>query len=479
MIDNLGFLKYDRKNNPAEDPKKRVEKYDEFHTPLTDEERMLQAVRCMNCGIPFCGAGIAIKGITVGCPLNNFIPEWNKMLKQGLFKEAYERLAMTSPFPEFTSRVCPALCEVACTSNINGEPVTIRENELFIIEKAFESGWVTPVEIKNRTKFKIAVIGSGPAGLAVANDLNRLGHNVTVYEKSDRFGGLLMYGIPNMKLEKNVIDRRVDLLKKEGINFVSNFDATKNHEKLSKEYDIIVLATGTGEPRDLKIKNRGLDNIILAVDYLTLSTKAYLDGVNSELAKDKDVIVIGGGDTGNDCVGTALRQKAKSVVQFEIMNEPPKTRLTSNQWPEWPMILKVDYGAEESIAIQGHDQRVFAISSKEFLGDDKIEGIKTTEVNWVKEDGKMVVKEKDGSEKEYKADLVILAMGFLGTKKELFDAFGLESDVRSNIKTVNYHTSNAKVFACGDAKSGQSLVVKAIADGKSCAQSVNDYLINK
>lgn len=471
MANPRGFLEFNRENNYEIEPLNRIKNYEEFHIYLDEEKRKKQAARCMNCGVPFCGFGDNIKGVTIGCPLHNLIPEWQTLVYKGLYDEAYKRLALTSPFPEFTSRVCPALCEVGCINNINGEATSIKETEQFIIEKAFENNLVKPNKNIKRKKEKVCVIGSGPSGLAVANALNKKGYCVTVYEASDHVGGLLMYGIPNMKLDKKIIDRRVNILKEEGIHFVTNTKVGEDirSEDILRNYDAVVFSTGSRMPRDIKIPGRELKGIMFAVDYLTHSTKTLINGDLSTLSKDKNIIVIGGGDTGNDCVGTAIREQARSVVQFEIMNKPSLER--TNNWPEWPNALKVDYGAKEAIAVYGKDIRIFNITAKEFVGNKKIEKVIANKVIW--ENGKII----ETNEKiEFNADLVILAMGFVGSDKLMLDRFNLDSDKRSNISTDNYQTNNKKVFACGDAKTGQSLVVKAINSGIECANCVEKYL---
>lgn len=472
----LDFINIKRENNYEVEEEERIKSFCEFHKPLDEEKRKAQASRCMNCGVPFCGTGEAVKGITVGCPLHNYIPEWNKLISKGLYYEAYKRLMLTTSFPEFTGRVCPALCEVACTHNIDGEPVTVKDNELFIIEEAYKNNWVKPNVILKKTGKKVAVIGSGPSGLALANEVNKMGHDVTIYEKNDRFGGLLMYGIPNMKLDKSIIDRRIDIMKKSGIEFVSNFDATlPENIDIINSYDAACFSTGTGLKRDLKIKGRNLDGIMFAVDYLTHSTKILLDTKKSStLAKGKNVLVIGGGDTGNDCVATAIREGALSVTQFEIMPKPSDKR--TNAWPEWPNGLKVDYGAKEAIYKTGNDIRMFSTTALEFIGDKVVKEVKYCNVERKNIDGKMVFVNKEDTISTLKVDLVIIAMGFLGTDDAIFSAYNLKKSPRGNIESQSHHISNTKYFTSGDARTGQSLVVKAIADARACAREIDEYL---
>ncbi len=469
-MSNLSFMKLKRKNNISLAPVNRIENYLDFHIQLEENERKKQADRCMNCGVPFCQFGGSINNKTIGCPLNNYIPEWNGLLALGKYEAAYGRLTLTSPFPEFTSRVCPALCEVGCVCNINDEPITVRENEYFIIENAFKEGLVQPRTINHKYKEKIAVIGSGPAGLSVGNELNTLGYDVTIFEKNDNFGGLLMYGIPNMKLEKSIIERRIKILKEEGIKFISNYDANDHYDELMKEFDVVVFSTGASQPRILNVIGSTSEKVLYAVDFLTETTKTILSGKDSLIARDKRVIVVGGGDTGNDCVATCMRQKAKSIIQYEQNRRPANLR--TNHWPEWPDNLKVEYGAEEHISIYGNDQRVFGRTIKEINEKENCLVVTTIEVKKVNQ--KIV--EIENTEEVIEADLIILAMGFSGTKEEIFDSFHLEKDGRNNIKTIDFQTSNPKVFSCGDSRTGQSLVVKAISDGIGAAKAVHNHL---
>ncbi|MBR4780499.1 MAG: glutamate synthase subunit beta [Lachnospiraceae bacterium] len=483
-----GFLEYERKDGAVVKEEERITNFKEFHSLLSIEEQRKQAARCMDCGIPFCQAGIAIAGMISGCPLHNLVPEVNDLVYRGNLAEAYRRLSITHCFPEFTSRVCPALCEHACTCGLHQEPVSTKENEKTVIEYAFANGLVDEPEPKIRTGKKVAVIGSGPSGLAAALLLNRRGHLVTVYERNDRVGGLLRYGIPNMKLDKSIIDRRVALMEKAGITFKVNTNIGKDitGEELKKEYDAIVLACGASNPRDIKAPGREAEGIYFAVDFLKSVTKRLLDSEFKEfpydLAEGKDVIVIGGGDTGNDCVGSCIRLKAKSVTQLEMMPEPAKERLASNPWPEWPKVLKVDYGQEEAIYKFGSDPRIYKTTVKEFLKDKdgKLKGVILVSLESKKDEktGRMSMVPIEGTEKEVPAQLVLIAAGFLGSESYVTESFGVEVDGRTNVKTeAGKHQASAKVFAAGDVHIGQSLVVRAIAEGKAAAKEVDEYLM--
>lgn len=484
-----GFLEYERENSETISPKQRIKNFNEFHNPLPKEKQQLQGGRCMDCGVPFCQSGMLIGGMASGCPLNNLIPEWNDLLWTGNYEQAYQRLSKTNSFPEFTSRVCPAPCEAACTCNLNGSPVSIKENEMTVIEYAYANGYVKPNPPAIRTGKKIAVVGSGPSGLACADRLNKRGHSVTVYEREDRIGGLLMYGIPNMKLEKHVIDRRVELMKAEGVEFVTgaNIGADIKAAKLLKEYDSVVLACGASNPRDIKVPGREAKGIYFAVDFLKSTTKSLL---NSNLedgqfisAKGKKVLVIGGGDTGNDCVGTSIRHGCASVMQLEMMPKPSASRLPNNPWPEWPKILKTDYGQEEAIEVFGADPRVYQTTVKEFIMDKagNLKKAKLVKLESKKDEktGRMMMVPVEGSEYEVEADLVLIAAGFLGTQDYVAKAFGVELNERTNVKTAAgaYETSVPKVFTAGDMHRGQSLVVWAIREGREAARAVDKCLM--
>lgn len=484
-----GFLEYERVEAKAVAPKERIKNFNEFHTPLSEAEQRCQSARCMDCGVPFCQSGMNIKGMTSGCPLNNLIPEWNDLVYTGNWEQAYNRLHKTSNFPEFTSRVCPALCEKACTCGLNGDAVCTKENEMAIIEHAYANGLAGPKPPKARTGKRIAVIGSGPSGLAVADQLNQRGHLVTVYERADRIGGLLRYGIPNMKLEKHIIDRKLNVMKDEGVEFVTEANIGQNikAKKIMDDYDAVVLAVGASNPRDINAPGRDADGIYFAVDFLTATTKSLLDSDLTDgkyiSAKDKNVIVIGGGDTGNDCVGTCIRHGCKSVTQLEMMPKAPDVRSESNPWPQWPLVCKTDYGQEEAIAVFGHDPRIYTTTVKEFKKDKKGKLCKVVTVQLESKvdeaTGRRMMVPVDGTEKELPCELVLIAAGFLGTQKYLTDAFGVEVNQRTNIKTDDgkFATNVAGVFAAGDCHTGQSLVVKAIRQGRDCAREVDKYLM--
>ena len=457
-----GFMDYERETAKAVSPKERIKNFNEFHTPLSKEEQQKQGARCMNCGVPFCQAGTMISGMASGCPLHNLVPEWNDLVYSGNWEQAYNRLKKTNNFPEFTSRVCPALCEAACTCGHWGDSVSVKENEHGIIENAYEQGYAAAKPPKVRTGKKVAVVGSGPAGLAAADQLNKRGHQVTVFERDDRVGGLLMYGIPNMKLQKEVIDRKINIMKEEGIEFVTNANVGKDVKaaKLLKDYDRVILACGAKNPRDINAPGRDAKGIYFAVDFLTATTKSLLD---SELkdnkyisAKGKKVVIIGGGDTGNDCVGTCIRHGAASVTQLEMMPKAPDKRAENNPWPEWPKVCKTDYGQEEAIAVFGQDPRIYTTTVKEFLKDKNgnLCGLKVVKLESKKDEktGRMQMVEVPGSESKMDADMVLIAAGFLGTQKYVADAFGVELNQRTNVATAEgkYATSVPNVYAAGD-----------------------------
>ncbi len=484
-----GFLDFERNDNSASQPLERIKNYNEFHEPLSEEQRKSQAARCMDCGVPFCQNGKMMRGMISGCPLNNLIPEWNDLLYHDHKEQALQRLLMTNNFPEFTSRVCPALCEKACTCGLNGDPVTVKENENAIIEYGFTNGLIKPEIPKVRSGKKIAVVGSGPAGLAAADTLNKRGHLVTVYEREDRIGGLLMYGIPNMKLEKSVINRRVEIMKAEGVQFVTNADVGHNvsaNEMLEKS-DAVILACGSSNPRDIKADGRDAEGIYFAVDFLKATTKSLLDSAladdNYISAKGKNVVIIGGGDTGNDCVGTSVRHGCASVVQLEMMPKLPDERAENNPWPEYPKVCKTDYGQEEAAAVFGSDPRKYCTTIKEFIkGDDnKLTAVKTVRLEFVKdeESGRMIPKEIEGSEEVVPCELCLIAAGFLGTQNYIADAFGVELNGRTNVNTESgkFSTNVEKVFTAGDMHIGQSLVVRAIREGRDAAKEADAYLM--
>ena len=477
-----GFLLYQREDNKIVAPLERIKSFNEFHVSLSADERKKQAARCMDCGVPYCQSALKLKGMVTGCPLHNLIPEWNDEIYKDNLNHALTRLLKMSSFPEFTSRVCPALCEKACLNGINGKPVTIHENEYYIIEKAFEKGLMKPQIPSVRSDKSVAVIGAGPSGLAVADRLNKRGHNVDVFERQDRIGGLLMYGIPNMKLDKSIIDRRRKLMEEEGVVFHTNVDIKKEEaEALLKDYDAIVLACGAKKARPLNVESvDDTDGVYYAVDFLTSSTRSLLDNNLKEgsyiSAKDKHVVIVGGGDTGNDCVGTCIRHGCKSITQLEMMPKPPVDRTVDNPWPEWPKVLKTDYGQQEAIAVFGKDPRIFQTTVKELIKKDN----KLSEIVIVKttfKDGKLV--EIEDSEKKIPCDLLIIAAGFVGFEPYVKEAFDIETTNRNTALTKegSYMTSKDKVFVCGDMHRGQSLVVWAIDEGRRCAKEVDEYLM--
>ena len=531
-----GFMEYEREEPEDRAPEERIRDWKEFHHSLSEEKMRTQGARCMDCGIPFCHTGMLLNGAASGCPINNLIPEWNDLVYKGLWQQALDRLHKTNNFPEFTGRVCPAPCEGSCTLGIHEPPVTIKIIEKSIVDRGWKRGWIVPDPPLERTGKKVAVVGSGPSGLACAAQLNKAGHWVTVFERADRIGGLLMYGIPNMKLDKQIVQRRVDLMAGEGIKFVTNTEVGKDYaaDQLLREFDAAVLCGGATKPRDIQAEGRHLAGIHFAVDFLRANTKRLLDresdgsvgaggsagpsgradtavrpykpgegegspqrsvlspqssalavlerAVDDLSAKDKHVVVIGGGDTGTDCVGTSIRHGCKSVVQFEIMDRPPDTRQPNNPWPEWPRIYRVDYGQEEAAALYGHDPREYCVMTKRFVGDEagNVKEIHTVRVEWVRDaSGRVAPREIPGSDKVWPADLVLLAMGFLGPEDTLLEQLGIERDQRSNVKAWEgaYATNIDGVFAAGDMRRGQSLVVWAIKEGRGAARAVDLYLM--
>ena len=484
-----GFMDYERETAKAESPLERIKHFNEFHTPLSKEKQRQQAARCMACGVPFCQAGMMIGGMASGCPLNNLVPEWNDLLYNGCYEQAYARLMKTHCFPEFTSRVCPALCEKACTCNLNGDPVSTKENERTIIENAFATGLIKANPPKVRTGKTVAVVGSGPSGLATAMQLNKRGHKVTVFERNDRIGGLLRYGIPNMKLEKQVIDRRVKLMEEEGIEFVTNanigVDITA--EELLQKYDRVVLCCGASNPRDINAPGRDAKGIYFAVDFLKATTKSLLDSNFEDHkyidCKGKTVMVIGGGDTGNDCVGTSIRLGAKNVIQLEMMPKAPDERAANNPWPQWPRVCKTDYGQEEAIAKFGHDPRIYTTTVSEFIKNKNGELVqaKLVKLQSKKDEksGRMMMVPIEGSEEIINVDIVLIAAGFLGSQKYVTDAFKVNINGRTNVDTApgKYQTSITNVFTAGDMHRGQSLVVWAIREGREAAKAVDESLM--
>ena len=489
MGNPTGFMKVERELPKDRDPSERLIDWQEIHEHMDEADIRKQASRCMDCGVPFCQSGDSQYAPKVaGCPVNNLIPEWNDLVYRGRWKDALDRLHKTNNFPEFTGRVCPAPCEGACVLGINAKPVTIKHHEVSIIEKGFAEGWVEPIIPDQRTGKKVAIIGSGPAGLACAAQLNQAGHLVTVYERADRIGGLLMYGIPNMKLEKDIVQRRVDIMAEEGVAFVTNTEVGTDiqPEQLKQDFDAVVIATGATVPRDLPVKGRELKGVHFAMEFLGQNTKSLLDSNLEDNkfinAKDKHVLVIGGGDTGTDCVGTALRHGCASVKQLEIMPQPELARAENNPWPEWPKTLLVDYGQQEAIARQGEDPRGYLVMTTELEddGSGQVKAVHTVNIEWQKdESGRMIPQEIPGTEKIYPADLVLLAMGFLGPEGKLLDAFGVEKDNRSNARAEynKFNTNVEGVFAAGDARRGQSLIVWAIDEGRRAAREVDKFLM--
>lgn len=481
-----GFIEYARETPREAAPDRRTQNWLEFHEHMPEERLRKQGARCMDCGTPFCHTGALLAGGASGCPIHNLIPEWNDLVYRGKWEEALRRLHRTNNFPEFTGRVCPAPCEGSCVLGINEPPVTIKSIEAAIIDRGYEEGWVLPHPPVTRTGKTIAIVGSGPAGLAAAAELNGAGHEVTVYERDDRIGGLLMYGIPNMKLDKQLVQRRLDLLAAEGVKFVSGVEVgrTLSAKKLLEENDAVLLCCGATKPRDLPVEGRDLGGIHFAMDFLRENTRSLLDGEHSKAfisAKDRDVVVIGGGDTGTDCVGTSMRHGCRSLTQLEIMPQPPMERAPVNPWPEWPRVYRMDYGQEEAAAVFGDDPREYLVTVKRFLGDadGNVSEVELVDVEWRSENGRYVPANVPGSERRIPAQLVLLAMGFLGPEDTVLSELGCERNERSNAKAAygSYATSVPKVFAAGDMRRGQSLVVWAIHEGRQAARAIDEYLM--
>ena len=502
-----GFMEFEREVVPYRDPAERVKDFGEIFTSPPEEHLQTQGARCMDCGVPFCQSA-------TGCPIDNLIPEWNDLVYQNRWREALERLHQTNNFPEFTGRTCPAPCEGACVLGITDPAVTIKNIENAIVDRGFTEGWITPEPPAPRTGKKVAIVGSGPAGLAAAAQLNKVGHTVTVYERADRIGGLLMYGIPNMKLEKDVVERRVNLLREEGVEFVTCAHVGKKEDfasghmtqimeergcelqfidpkDLMEEFDALLMATGATKPFDptARCPGRDLAGVQFAMDFLTRNTKSLLDSKLDDgaytSANDLDVIVIGGGDTGADCIGTSLRHGCASVVNFELLDQPPAERAPNNPWPQWPRVYRLDYSHEENKAKNGNDPRAYHVLAKEFVDDGTghVKAVKTVEVDWAKPvEGGAPFSEVDGSEKEWPADLVLLATGFVGPELAVGEMLGLETqNPRGNWQTFTgehgeFTTNLEGVFAAGDCRRGQSLVVWAINEGRGAARAIDQYL---
>jgi glutamate synthase (NADPH/NADH) small chain len=481
-----GFLEFARELPLDRSAIARINDWNEFHEHMDEPKLKQQGARCMDCGIPFCHTGNLVSGMASGCPINNLIPEWNDLIYRGLWREALDRLHKTNNFPEFTGRVCPAPCEGSCVLGMNNPPVTIKNIEVSIIDKGWDEGWVTPEPPKSRTGKKVAVVGSGPAGLSAAAQLNKAGHWVTVFERADRPGGLLMYGIPNMKLDKNqVVLRRIGLLEREGVTFRCNTEIGKDitAQELTTDFDAVVLCTGATKPRDLPIEGRNSKGVHFAMEFLHSNTKALLDGTEPPItAKGKNVIIIGGGDTGTDCVGTSMRHGCTTVTQVEILPKPPLERAKDNPWPEWPKTYKMDYGQEEAAAKFGADPRVYVTTAKKFDTDaaGNVSAVHLVEIKWEKNDkGQFIPVDVPGTERVLPCELVLLAMGFLGPEQPLLEALNIERDPRSNAKAEHgkYTTIIPKVFAAGDCRRGQSLVVWAFNEGRGAARECDKFLM--
>jgi glutamate synthase (NADPH/NADH) small chain len=484
-----GFLEFAREPAHARPPLERVQDWSESHPPYEERTLREQAARCMDCGVPFCHAGVVTDGAAAGCPVNNLVPEWNDLVYRGYWREAYVRLRRTNNFPEFTGRVCPAPCEASCTVGINAEPVTIKTIEREIVDRAWESGWVTPEPPLARTGHRVAIVGSGPAGLACADQLNRAGHDVTVFERSHRLGGLLTYGIPQMKLDKFVVERRLQLMADEGVRFLSGIEIGPGHAGIDvlSHFDAVVLCLGSTVARDLPVQGRDLDGVHLAMDYLGGNAQHVVDpargGPDARIsATGRDVVVIGGGDTGTDCVGTSIRQGARSITQLEILERPPDERAPDNPWPRWPRVYRMDYGQEEAAALWGADPRRYAVQTRRFTADEsgRLGAVETVGVEWVRgPDGRSAPREVAGTDAVISADLALLALGFVGPEPSLPEALGCEIGARGTIATdADGMTTVPGVFAAGDCSRGQSLVVWAIREGRLAARAVDRYLMH-
>jgi glutamate synthase (NADPH/NADH) small chain len=484
-----GFLEHVRSPIPDRPPLDRIKDWDEIHEDFQEDKLKEQGSRCMDCGTPYCHTGMTISNMASGCPINNLIPEWNDLVYQNKWHDALDRLHKTNNFPEFTGRVCPAPCEGSCVLGVIEPPVTIKSIECSIIDKGFKEGWVKPNSPKSRSGKKVAVVGSGPAGLAAADQLNKAGHLVTVYERADRIGGLLVYGIPNMKLDKKYVQRRVDLLAEEGITFVVSTEIGKDlpAKKLIEEFDSVVLCCGATKPRDLPVEGRELKGVHFAMEFLTKNTQGLLELKDitafETAAKGKDAVVIGGGDTGTDCVGTSLRHGCKSVTQLEIMPRPPEERASDNPWPEWPKVYKMDYGQEEAKELFGADPRHYLTATKKFIGDENgnLKSILIHDIEWKQENGRFSPVEVPGSAREIPAQVAFLAMGFVGPEDVIAEELGLDRDNRSNIQAEygRFLTNMDGVFAAGDMRRGQSLVVWAINEGRAVARECDRYLMGE
>ena len=483
-----GFMDFERRENPAVAPLERIKSFDEFHPMLSVEERMEQGGRCMDCGVPFCQSCVKLGGSYTGCPLHNLIPEWNDMIYRGNWEHALSRLRKTSNFPEFTGRVCPALCQAACVCGSNGDPVTVRENELALIEYAYSHGLMEPRVPPMRTGKQVAVVGSGPSGLAVADQLNHRGHSVTVFERADRVGGLLMYGIPNMKLDKRIVQRRVDLMTREGVTFRTGADVGGDipAQELLDRFDAVVLCCGAAQPRDLEVPGREAKGVRFAVDFLTDATRGLLDGdtVAKEQAEGKNVVIVGSGDTCNDCIGTSLRLGCKSAIALDRNAPLPETRTPENPWPQWPRVRKVDYGAEEAQAKFGKSPYLYQHIVRECHqdGEGRLTAVTVVQVQTGPRDpetGRKSMTEVEGTEKTLPCDLLLIAYGFEGCQTYVPEAFGVELDRRPVVRTEagGYRTNVEKVFTAGDMHRGQSLVVWCVAEGRAAAREIDEYLM--